>query len=287
MHLPIARVALKPLLLCAKQQKACHMAQTLGVPPASREKYPGWTVAYTKRRKPLRRSAKAKVDDDGMREYSVFECVHGCGEKLYVLTASLANHKNGAIDDHLSFCPEISVDDRPAKKQRGGISVRALADPKNEALLAPLHVKCKEEIDQINARLHALEQDNQVFHMCVEKILPSMRLPLVPDLAIVQFKSAIDTDIVQKLPAAVTTGMVHVERPLETNEHTRLMQENARLQLENGRLRRERDAIETRWKEALKSLENPKCKPARPGSPEHRGSPLRHAVSYESLQRYS
>ena len=79
-----------------------------------------------------------------MREYSFFECVNGCGVDVKVLSDSLKQHKNQAIDDHLSTCQAIEEADRPAKVARGAIPVSILNDPEKMALVPALHKQCNE-----------------------------------------------------------------------------------------------------------------------------------------------
>ena len=75
---------------------------TLRGPAPSREKYPDWQVARVERLPPSRKCKAELLGADGLREYSFFNCVNGCGIDVKVLSDSLRQHKNQAIDDHLS-----------------------------------------------------------------------------------------------------------------------------------------------------------------------------------------
>ena len=52
---------------------------TLRGPAPSREKYPDWQVARVERLPPSRKCKAELLGADGLREYSFFECVNGCG----------------------------------------------------------------------------------------------------------------------------------------------------------------------------------------------------------------
>lgn len=82
--------------------------------------YQEWVPSHVERRKPRRVGAKTKVDADGMREYSIFKCIHGCGEEVPVPTAIMSQKKTQAIHDHLCRCPALSASARPEKKCRVG-----------------------------------------------------------------------------------------------------------------------------------------------------------------------
>ena len=69
-------------------------------PTAARERYPEWTPVRTERRKPRRVGAGTRVDADGMREYAILQCVHGCGAELAML--SDGKQKIQVIEDHLA-----------------------------------------------------------------------------------------------------------------------------------------------------------------------------------------
>ena len=97
----------------------------------TRERYPEWVAVRTERRKPRRVGAGTKVDADGLREYAILPCVHGCGAELAML--SDGKQKIQVIEDHLAECARLDAADRPAKKARGGVSVKTLADPAKAA----------------------------------------------------------------------------------------------------------------------------------------------------------
>ena len=166
----------------------------LQAPAASREKYPAWVSSHTERRKPRRIAAKTQMDDDGCREYSIIACVHGCGAEIPVLSSSFSAHKNQAIDDHLAQCTAIRDDERPLKKHRGGVSMRALLDPTNEQVLQPVHAKCRQEIDDLKTRMTALEEKTMLYDRCVTAVLPSIVLPLASSTGELQLRDAISKD---------------------------------------------------------------------------------------------
>ena len=118
-------------------------------PTAARERYPEWVPVRTERRKPRRGGAGTKVDADGMREYAILQCVHGCGAELAML--SDGKQKIQVIEDHLAECARIDAADRPAKKARGGVSVKTLADPAKAALVPMLHAKCQQDLATVRA----------------------------------------------------------------------------------------------------------------------------------------
>ena len=66
----------------------------------TRERYPEWVAVRTERRKPRRVGAGTKVDADGLREYAIMPCVHGCGAELAML--SDGKQKIQVIEDHLA-----------------------------------------------------------------------------------------------------------------------------------------------------------------------------------------
>ena len=109
----------------------------------TRERYPEWVAVRTERRKPRRVGAGTRVDADGMREYAIMPCVHGCGAELAML--SDGKQKIQVIEDHLAECARLDAADRPAKKARGGVSVKTLADPAKAALVPMLHTKCQQD----------------------------------------------------------------------------------------------------------------------------------------------
>ena len=107
----------------------------------------------TERRKPRRVGAGTKVDADGLREYAILPCVHGCGAELAML--SDGKQKIQVIEDHLAECARLDAADRPAKKARGGVSVKTLADPAKAALVPMLHAKCQQDLAAVRAELTA------------------------------------------------------------------------------------------------------------------------------------
>ena len=119
----------------------------------TRERYPEWVAVRTERRKPRRVGAGTKVDPDGMREYAILQCVHGCGAELAML--SDGKQKIQVIEDHLAECARLDAADRPAKKARGGVSVKTLADPAKAALVPMLHTKCQQDLAAVRAELTA------------------------------------------------------------------------------------------------------------------------------------
>jgi len=186
------------------------------VPPATREKYPLWVVTHTERRRPRRVGPKTNVDDDGNREYSIIACLHACGCEIPVLTASIAAHKNQAVEDHLAQCVALSADERPTKKRRGGFSVRALLHPDNATLLEPLHARCRQEMDDLKERTSALERKSLVYDACVSAVLPSIILPLVQHTGEVQLRDAIAKDIVPpKMIQEITEQRDAMEHKME------------------------------------------------------------------------
>ena len=78
----------------------------------TRERYPEWVPVRTERRKPRRVGAGTRVDADGLREYAILQCVHGCGAELAML--SDGKQKIQVIEDHLAECARIGmpVDDK-------------------------------------------------------------------------------------------------------------------------------------------------------------------------------
>ena len=56
------------------------------------------------------------MDADGLREYAILPCVHGCGAELAML--SDGKQKIQVIEDHLAECARLDAADRPAKKAR-------------------------------------------------------------------------------------------------------------------------------------------------------------------------
>ena len=119
----------------------------------TRERYPEWVAVRTERRKPRRVGAGTKVDADGLREYAIMPCVHGCGAELAML--SDGKQKIQVIEDHLAECARLDAADRPAKKARGGVSVKTLADPAKAALVPMLHTKCQQDLAAVRAELTA------------------------------------------------------------------------------------------------------------------------------------
>ena len=96
-----------------------------------------------------------------MREYSFFECVNGCGVGVKVLSDSLKQHKNQAIDDHLSTCQAIEEADRPAKVARGAIPVSILNDPEKMALVPALHKQCNERYEAVMQKVQVIEEEHR------------------------------------------------------------------------------------------------------------------------------
>ena len=119
----------------------------------TRERYPEWVPVRTERRKPRRVGAGTRVDADGLREYAILPCVHGCGAELAML--SDGKQKIQVIEDHLAECARLDAADRPAKKARGGVSVKTLADPAKAALVPMLHAKCQQDLAAVRAELTA------------------------------------------------------------------------------------------------------------------------------------
>ena len=129
-------------------------------PAAARERYPEWVAVRTERRKPRRVGAGTKVDADGLREYAIMQCVHGCGAELAML--SDGKQKIQVIEDHLAECARLDAADRPAKKARGGVSVKTLADPAKAALVPMLHTKCQQDLAAVRAKHdQVLNEDDQ------------------------------------------------------------------------------------------------------------------------------
>ena len=171
---------------------------TLRGPAPSREKYPEWTVTRTERLPPSRKCKPELLGEDGMREYSFFECVNGCGVGVKVLSDSLKQHKNQAIDDHLSTCQAIEEADRPAKVARGGIPVSILNDPEKMALVPALHKQCNERYEAVMEEVKGVKARLDTHEYVFRKVFPSMPLPIREgDCGVEQVRDAIKVDVLK------------------------------------------------------------------------------------------
>ena len=177
---------------------------TLRGPAPSREKYPDWQVARVERLPPSRKCKAELLGADGLREYSFFECVNGCGIDVKVLSDSLRQHKNQAIDDHLSTCQAIEVEERPAKVARGAIPVSALNDPEKLALVPALHKQCNERYEALSEEVKNIKATLGVHQAIFSTVLPSLPLPLDSSRGELQFR-----DLRYQLECAARSAKPH------------------------------------------------------------------------------
>ena len=216
---------------------------TLRGPTPSREKYPEWVVTKTERLPPSRKCKPELLGEDGMREYSFFECVNGCGVGVKVLSDSLKQHKNQAIDDHLSTCQAIEEADRPAKVARGAIPVSILNDPEKMALVPALHKQCNERYEAVMQKVQVIEEEHRVFKGILTRVLPSLAqwMPLDYSHGEARVIQAIKTDIL-KGSSTVALPMVDISKAvaqdLATGDHEVLKRKYEALQ-EDHRVRGE------------------------------------------------
>jgi len=204
-------------------------ASALRSAPA-REKYPEWIPVRTERRKPRRVSAGTKVDADGLREYAIMQCAHGCGAELAML--SDGKQKIQVIEDHLAECTRLDAADRPAKKARGGVSVKTLADPAKAALVPTLHAKCKQDIEAVRAELTEQIEELRGTQMAMLSAFATA-WPLLKQHEPLTLASLVPT-LQLVLPRAVT--------PVNETGVGALLQENARLKKEKRIAEDERDS---------------------------------------------
>lgn len=213
---------------------SANAVAALRAPAPSREKHPGWVVSRTERLPPSRKCKPELLGDDGKREYSFFECVHGCGVSVKVLSDSLKQHKNQAIDDHLVTCPMVDEGQRPAKVARGAISIGALRDPEKLALVPALHKQCDARYETIMKKVEGLESVLNVHNCVLQQFLPSLVLPIREGTeGMVQMKNAIQNDLLQTSSRSLT---LHEKSPSSDLE-AELMRTRRELQKTKAELR--------------------------------------------------
>jgi len=131
----------------------------------SNVKYPGWVIDRHERRKPKRVSSKsrAKLDQDGKREYVVMKCVYGCATEVEVLHEGFSKHRVQAIEDHLSMCEECPEDERVERKSRGVVTTASLLLSSTESveqLVPGIHSGCKARFDKIDAECNVIKAES-------------------------------------------------------------------------------------------------------------------------------
>ena len=120
--------------------------------------------------KPKRLCAKNLLGEDGMREYSVFKCHHGCGDSVYVLSDNIRMHKKQAITDHLAICTAISDEERPVKVKRGGVAISTLSGVANaqNVVLKDANDRLHEENDRLKSENAELERSLDYAHSALK-----------------------------------------------------------------------------------------------------------------------
>ena len=202
-------------------------------PAAARERYPEWVAVRTERRKPRRVGAGTKVDADGLREYAILPCVHGCGAELAML--SDGKQKIQVIEDHLAECARLDAADRPAKKARGGVSVKTLADPAKAALVPMLHAKCQQDLAAVRAELTAQIDELRGTQLAMLSAFANA-WPLLKQHEPLTLPSLVPT-LQLVLPRAVAANATEADARVGA-----LLQENARLKREARIVAEERDS---------------------------------------------
>ena len=193
--------------------------------PTTREKYPEWVVSHTERRKPRRIGAGSKVDADGLREYAILPCVHGCGAELPMLVDG--KQKIQVIEDHLAECPNVDVACRPAKKARGGVSVKTLTDPAKAALVPTLHTKCaldlaavradlQKQIDELKGTQTAMLQACATAWPLLQQHQPLAMNTIVPTLQMVLPRTLATGDVVPSAVSALLHENEQLKKALQT-----------------------------------------------------------------------
>ena len=205
----------------------------------TRERYPEWVPVRTERRKPRRVGAGTRVDADGLREYAIMPCVHGCGAELAML--SDGKQKIQVIEDHLAECARLDAADRPAKKARGGVSVKTLADPAKAALVPMLHAKCQQDLAAVRAELTAQIDELRGTQLAMLSAFATA-WPLLKQHEPLTLPSLVPT-LQLVLPRAVAANATEADARVGA-----LLQENARLKREARIAAEERDS-------AVESLE--------------------------------
>ena len=199
----------------------------------TRERYPEWVAVRTERRKPRRVGAGTKVDADGLREYAILPCVHGCGAELAML--SDGKQKIQVIEDHLAECARLDAADRPAKKARGGVSVKTLADPAKAALVPMLHAKCQQDLAAVRAELTAQIDELRGTQLAMLSAFATA-WPLLKQHEPLTLPSLVPT-LQLVLPRAVAANATEADARVGA-----LLQENARLKREARIVAEERDS---------------------------------------------
>ena len=135
----------------------------------------------------------------------------------------------------------LDAADRPAKKARGGVSVKTLADPAKAALVPMLHAKCQQDLAAVRAELTAQIDELRGTQLAMLSAF-AHAWPLLKQHEPLTLPSLVPT-LQLVLPRAVAANATEADARVGA-----LLQENARLKRETRIAEAERDS-------AVESLE--------------------------------
>ena len=165
-----------------------------------------------------------------------------CCEQFESTAASVSKNKGHVCTAHLAK----KKCDLP-KNERGGVdaSILALAPSKQARTSVVIHKACKEQYDELKQesaemkeRLSKLEAKTNMYDNVLTEVLPSLKLPLIEEVAPLQLREAISKDSPQA-PIVVSTPEPSLEVKLERAKRVLESKdfENEGLRKENSRLK--------------------------------------------------